>query len=74
MHILILLLKNYSNHFINKNIFNENEEVDLFNTILGFKKDEAQNFGDIDNGPKEEKKPKIKKPSKQIRPFKLNLI
>lgn len=33
---------------------------DLLNTILGFKKDDAQNFGDINNGPKEEKKPKQK--------------
>ncbi len=33
---------------------------DLLNTILGLKKDEAQNFGDIDNGPKEEKKAKQK--------------
>lgn len=33
---------------------------DLLNTILGLKKDEAKNFGDIDNGPKEEKKPKQK--------------
>lgn len=33
---------------------------DLLNTILGFKKDEAQNFGDIDNGPKDEKKSKQK--------------
>lgn len=32
---------------------------DLLTTILGFKKDEAQNFGDIDNAP-EEKKPKQK--------------
>ncbi len=33
---------------------------DLLNTILGLKKDDAQNFGDIDNGPKEDKKPKQK--------------
>lgn len=33
---------------------------DLLTTILGFKKDEAQNFGDIDNEPKDEKKPKQK--------------
>ena len=32
---------------------------DLLTTILGFKKDEAQNFGDINNAP-EEKKPKQK--------------
>lgn len=33
---------------------------DLLTTILGFKKEEAQNFGDINNGPKEDKKPKQK--------------
>ena len=33
---------------------------DLLNTILGLKKDDAKNFGDIDNGPKEEKKLKQK--------------
>ena len=33
---------------------------DLLTTILGFKKDDAQNFGDIDNAPKEEKKPRQK--------------
>ena len=33
---------------------------DLLTTILGFKKDDAQNFGDIDNAPQSEKKPKQK--------------
>lgn len=33
---------------------------DLLNTILGFKKDEAQNFGDINNAPKDDKKQKQK--------------
>lgn len=33
---------------------------DLLTTILGFKKDDAQNFGDINNAPKDEKKPKQK--------------
>ncbi len=33
---------------------------DLLTTILGFKRDDAQNFGDINNAPKEEKKPKQK--------------
>lgn len=33
---------------------------DLLTTILGFKKDEFQNFGDIDNSPKEDKKVKQK--------------
>ena len=33
---------------------------DLLTTILGFRKDDAQNFGDIDNAPKEEKKPRQK--------------
>lgn len=33
---------------------------DLLTTILGFRKDEAQNFGDINNAPAEEKKPKQK--------------
>ena len=33
---------------------------DLLTTILGFRKDDAQNFGDIDNAPKDEKKPRQK--------------
>lgn len=33
---------------------------DLLTTILGFKKDDSQNFGDIDNSPKTEKKSKPK--------------
>lgn len=33
---------------------------DLLGTILGFKKDDAQNFGDINNAPKDEKKTKPK--------------
>ena len=33
---------------------------DLLTTILGFKKDEAQNFGDINNAPQDDKKPKQK--------------
>ncbi len=33
---------------------------DLLTTILGFRKDDAQNFGDIDNSPKDEKKSKQK--------------
>ena len=33
---------------------------DLLTTILGFKKDEAQNFGDINNAPNEERKQKQK--------------
>ncbi len=33
---------------------------DLLTTILGFKKDDAQNFGDIDNSPQTEKKAKQK--------------
>ncbi|MEG0873261.1 MAG: DnaJ C-terminal domain-containing protein [Clostridia bacterium] len=36
---------------------------DLLTTILGFKKEEGQNFGDIDNGPKDDKVVK-QKPSK----------
>jgi curved DNA-binding protein len=36
---------------------------DIFTTILGFRKEEAQNFGDINNGPKEDKKVK-QKPTK----------
>lgn len=36
---------------------------DLLTTILGFRKDEAQNFGSIDNEPIENKKPK-QKPTK----------
>lgn len=31
---------------------------DLLTTILGFKKDDAQNFGDINNAPLDDKKPK----------------
>ncbi len=33
---------------------------DLLTTILGFKKDEAQNFGDINNAPSDERKPRQK--------------
>lgn len=33
---------------------------DLLNTILGLKKDDAQNFGDINNAPKDDKKQKQK--------------
>lgn len=33
---------------------------DLLTTLLGFKKEDAQNFGDINNGPKEDKKVKQK--------------
>ena len=33
---------------------------DLLGTILGFKKDDTQNFGDLNNTPKEEKKVKQK--------------
>ena len=37
---------------------------DMLNTILGFKKDDAKNFGDIYNGPKEAKKQFKQKPKR----------
>lgn len=37
---------------------------DMLNTILGFRKDEGKNFGDIYNGPKEEKKQQKQKPKR----------
>ena len=37
---------------------------DMLNTILGFRKDEAKNFGDIYNGPQEQKKQSKQKPKR----------
>lgn len=37
---------------------------DMLNTILGFRKDEGKNFGDINNGPKEYKKQQKQKPKR----------
>ncbi len=37
---------------------------DMLNTILGFRKDEGKNFGDIYNGPKEDKKQTKQKPKR----------
>ena len=37
---------------------------DMLNTILGFKKDEGKNFGDIYNGPQEAKKQNKQKPKR----------
>lgn len=37
---------------------------DMLNTILGFKKDDAKNFGDIYNGPQEDKRQSKQKPKR----------